>query len=426
MNSKVNLKQTLPIKITIISLLVLVVVFPVSIETAISETTDTHYWITANPSTPSAVMYGTVGRNWTISFEAIWSYGTKSGEAVDNANMTVTVKKPEGNIVENITQPTNTAGLATFHYSSSTPIVLTFTPTKLVTSDGEEWNSSLVDDGQNSLYGFKSESIKIYWDTFDATLVNTDTETKGKTTVSVNITYLLVPEEGLTLPNSSPQQIFYPKIAHGVNVTINGVKAEETPVAGIYTARFSTWLPTAYVIVGVTQEGWSPAHKGFSFTHNSNLTIWTPAIILWLVSATLLIILYFVLHIKTKGAKVLSRESYPIIGGVLLAITSFISLYWGFVGFDSTIKGFEWAFLEIAGLTSFICGLAGSTLSLRLKKQTIILFAICAPLLANAVVVKSSFDIYQLTIPWPMILLPFVISILSILFIGNSDEQFLS
>jgi hypothetical protein len=426
MDIKVHLKQARPIKIIIISLLMLVVVLPVSVETANSQTTDSHYWVTVNPSTPSAVMYGTVGRNWTVSFKAMWSYGTNSGEVIDNANITVAVKKTDGNIIENVTQPTNTAGFATFYYSSSTPIVLTFTPTKLVTNDGVEWNSSLLDNGQNSLYGLQSESIKIYWDTFDASLVNTNTDTMGITQVSVNITYLLVPEEGLTLPNSSSQQIFYPRIAHGVNVTINSVKAEETSVAGVYTANFSTWLPTAYVIIEVTQEGWSPAHKGFSFAHNSNLTIWTPAIILCLVSATLLAILYFALYRKSKGATVFSKASYPIIGGVLLAIASFISLYWGIVGFDSTLQGFEWAFLATSGFASFIFGLAGSTRSLRRKNQTLVLFAVCAPLLANAVAVKSSLNAYQLTIPWLMILLPFAISLLSGLLIGNSDEQFLS
>lgn len=82
MDIKAHLKQARTIKIIIISLLMLVVVLPVSVETAKSQTTDSHYWVTVNPSTPSAAMYGTVGRNWTISFKAMWSYGAKSGKSL--------------------------------------------------------------------------------------------------------------------------------------------------------------------------------------------------------------------------------------------------------------------------------------------------------------------------------------------------------
>jgi hypothetical protein len=391
------------------------------VETASAQATS-HYWVTVKPATPSSVMHASVMQNCSLPFQAVWTYGDKFGEAIENANVTVEVKTGHGDSVENVTQTTNATGYATFYYSFSVPVILTFTPTRAVTQDGAEWHSSLLENGAISLYGFQSEAVTVYYDTYDVALVSANTETVGLTEVSVNVTYLLVPEEGLTLLQSSnsSQQDFISKVAHGVNVTINGVKAEETSVHGVYTASFSTWLPTAYVIVEPSQEGWTPAHKGFSFAHTSNGTIWTPAIILCLVCAAVSLALYFVWHRKSKGTVVSGKA---ILGGVLLAIASFISLYWGVVGFDSALHGFDWALLGVAGIGSFGVGFAGSIMSLKRKNQTLTIFTVCAPLIVNEVAVKAALDVYQLATPWMIIVPSLVIAVISGIFVSNANNQ---
>lgn len=249
-----HLSQNSAVWITLVSLLLLVLVLPFVENT--SAQTESYYWVTAKPATASSVVHSSVAQNCSLSFQAVWTYGNDLGKAIGNANVTVEVKTAHGDSVENVTQTTNATGFATFYYFYSEPVILTFTPTRTVTPDGAEWNASLLENGENQLYGFQSESVTVYCDTFDVALVSANTETLGLTEVSVNVTYLLVPEEGLTLPqmsNSSQQEVIS-KTPHGVNVTINGVKAEETAVRSVYTARFSTWLPTAYVFVEVSQE----------------------------------------------------------------------------------------------------------------------------------------------------------------------------
>jgi len=44
------------------------------------------------------------------------------------------------------------------------------------------------------------------------------------------------------------------------------IQAQESSTAGIYTANVSTWLPTAYIHVVASQQNWTTAHVGFSFT----------------------------------------------------------------------------------------------------------------------------------------------------------------
>jgi len=419
-----RLHQMTPTRIALMSVLLLWLVLSASAGTVSAQTTTSQYWISANPATSSSIIYGTVGKNWSLPFQAVWSYGENSGKVVENATVTVEVKTNDGVAIENISQITNATGFATFYYSSSTPTTLIFTPITLVTQDKMEYDAYLFENEQSALYGLQSKSVTVYWDTFDASLVSTDTNTRGVTKMSVNVTYLLVPAEGLTLPNSSSsEQDFIPKIAHGVNVTINGVEAEETSVFGVYTANFSTWLPTAYVFVGISREGWLPAHKGFSFAHNSNATIWTPAIIISLVCAVVLSVFYLVFR-KTKGTVLLDSARFPIIGGVLLALASLISLYWGVVGLDSTLHGFDWILLVACELLSFGFGIAGSIISWKKRKQALAIFALCLPMLTNVIAIKAALDVYQLATPWLIIVPSFVISVISGILIANSDEHF--
>ena len=409
-------------RIVFMSTLLLVLCVSVSVGTVNAQTAASHCWVSVKPETSSSVVYGNVEQNWTIPFQALWSYGENLGKAVENATVTVEVKTDDDVSVANVSETTNSTGFATFYYVSSTPAVLTFTPTSLVTQDETEYNESIVEEGHTDFYGMQSSSVTVYWDTFDASLVSADTDSQGVTEVSVNVTYLLVPEDGLTIPGSSPEQVF-PKIAHDVDVTINGVTAEETSVSGVYTANFSTWLPTAYMLVEVSQEEWLTAHKGFSFSHTSNAAVWTPATAILLVCAAGLTGVYRVFK-KTKGVPLLNRAGFPVNGGLLLAFASFISLYWGLVGFDGASSGFDWAWLAACGFFSFGFGLVASLLSMKKRKQALVIFAVCLPMLTNVIGIKAALDSYQLAVPWLIILPSFVLSVLSGICISNTDKQF--
>lgn len=413
-----------PKRIALMSLLLLWLILSASAEAISAQTTTSRFWISANPATSSSIIYGSIGKNWSIPFQAVWSYGENSGNVVENANVTVEVKTDDGVAIENVSTMTNATGFATFYYTSSTPTSLIFTPITVVAQDGMEYNASLSENGQDTLYGLQSKSVTVYWDTFDALLVSTDTDTQGVTTASVNVTYLLLPAEGLTIPSSSSSEYdCLSKTASGVNVTINGIKTEETSLSGVYTATFSTWLPTAYVFVEISREEWLPAQKGFSFAHNSNSTIWTPAIIISLACAVGLSVYYLAFR-KTKGTVLFGSARFPIIGGLFLAVASFISLYWGVVGFDSTLHGFDWTFLAACELFSFGFGIAGSIISLKKRKQALAIFALCFPLLTNVIAIKAALNVYQLATPWLIIVASFVISVISAIFISNSDEHF--
>jgi len=127
------------------------------------------------------------------------------------------------------------------------------------------------------------------------------------------------------------------------------------------------------------------------------------------------------LNRKSKVTVLFGKASFPVFGGVLLAIASFISLYWGIVGFDSTLQGFDWALLGVAGVGSFGVGLAGSVVSLKKKNQTLAIFAVCSPLIVNEVAVKAAMDVYQLATPWLVVVASLVIAVISGILISNSN-----
>lgn len=399
----------------------LMVVLFVTIEPAVAQKTP-YYFVTVNPATPDSPIYTTIGSNWTLSFEALWSYGDASGTPIENATVTIQVNNTKNEVVNTLLLNT-TDGSFSFNYSSSTAGIFTFTPTKLVTPDGIKWNSSLLDTG-NNVYGFQSKSVVVWWDTFHVSLVDYDTSL-GVTTVSVNVTYLLLPEEGLTLPEwaTYSHQPFLPKMAHNVNVTINGLTADETSTEGIFEANVSIWLPTAYIIVGVSQEGWVTTNTGFCFAQDTNGTLWGYAVIFASVLVVAVLVSSFVLHRK-EGHKFLSLENYPFLGGVLLAIASVISLYWGLVGLDSTLHGFDWWILTILGLGSFSFGLIGGFFSIRKKNQALVIFTIILPMVTNLMGVDYSLGIYELDVPWLILIASFVLIFISAFLICNADDAF--
>jgi hypothetical protein len=105
-------------------------------------------------------------------------------------------------------------------------------------------------------------------------------------------------------------------------------------------------------------------------------------------------------------------------------VTSFVSLYWGLVGLDSTLNGFDWIILTVAGLFSFGFGLTAILLTLKKKLQPLVIAAITAPMITNMIAVKSALDAYKLTTPWLILIAPFVLSVVSAFMICNADEQF--
>lgn len=419
--SVISLDRKLSSRIVLTGVLLIILVFPAV--KAVDAQAVSDYFVTVNPTTADSPMYTTVGKNWTVSFEALWSYGDGSGTTIENATVTVQVLNSKTVVIDTLELNTTT-GLFLFNYSSSTADILTFTPTKLVTADGTEYDADVF-DAENSVYGFQSESVVVWWDTFHVSLVSFDTDAADVTAVSVNVTYLLLPEDGLTLPEwaTYSHQTFLPKTVHNANVTINGVNAEETSAEGVFTANVSTWLPTSYIHVGVAQEGWVTTHTGFSFAHNVNRSSWGYAALFGLVLVVAVLAIFFVRRRK-DGNKVLSLKNRPILGGVLLAVTSVISLYWGLVGLDSTLHGFDWIVLLIFGLLSFGFGLAASVLSLRKKIQPLVIFVINMPLFTNLVGVKYALDMYGLANPWLMMIASFVISVVSAVLICNADEVF--
>ena len=384
----------------------------------VSAQTEPNYYVTVKPATlPDALTYTSVGRNATLSFAALWSYGPNSGQNIPNATTTIQVTTPDDKVVDTLTINT-TSGIFYFNYSSSNPVILTFTPIKLVTHDGQEWNTTLI-DGLNNVYGFTSNWAQVWWDTFHVKMVNSDTSSLGNVAVSVNVTYLLLPEEGLQVGI-----VHVPKTVQGAEVTINGVKAEETQIPGIYEASSSTFLPTAYVIVEVSYEGWTRTHTAFSFTQNANSPIWTYAVIFGSLFCIAILMLRFFMSRKTSKNSLIKHLNFPFYGAVLLAVTSVISLYWGIVGLEGTLKTFDWIWFTALGLVSFTVGVAGTMVALRKKQQALAIFAVIVPLFMNVVGVKGSLDIYGLANPWIILITSLSFSVISGYLISNSDKMF--
>jgi len=58
------------------------------------------------------------------------------------------------------------------------------------------------------------------------------------------------------------------------------------------------------------------------------------------------------------------------------------------------------------------------------RKQALIIFAVCLPMLTNVIAIKAALDAYQLAVPWLIIVSAFVISVLSGILISNADKHF--
>jgi hypothetical protein len=152
-----NSHRKLVARIAIGFLLIFVVCSQSFLWTAKAETAPS-YWVTVNPTIAVSPIYTTIGRNWTISFEALWTYGNETGQSISNATVTIDVTSLNKSEVIDILQENTTTGIFSFNYSSPTADILTFNATKLVTQDGTEWNSTLLDQ-TSKLYGFQSKTV---------------------------------------------------------------------------------------------------------------------------------------------------------------------------------------------------------------------------------------------------------------------------
>ncbi|MCW4018304.1 MAG: hypothetical protein NWF00_06460 [Candidatus Bathyarchaeota archaeon] len=383
-------------------------------------------WVAVSPTMPDSPFYTHVDSKWTFLFKAEWSYGDNTGQAIENAIVTIQVANSKNETIDSLKINTNN-GFFSFNYSSPTAEVLTFTPVKLVTEEGVEWNTTVVDK-DTGLSGLQTESVVVWWDTFNVALVNFATDDLGTTWVSVNVTYLLLPEEGLTLPESATysNQTFLPKKVHNENVTINGVPAKETSTAGIYSANVSNLFSPAYVHVEASQENWTKTHTGFSLAHNANRVAWLLGVLVGFAILGGVVAFKVVSTRKTRGLTLfVKHENFPFLGGVLLAVASAVSLYWGLVGVEGVIHGFEWGLLAILGVASFVFGVTGAAMAITRRKQALAISATIAPLITNLVIVQGSLETYELALPWVLMISSFLVAVASGFLISNSDEQFL-
>jgi hypothetical protein len=229
----------------------------------------------------------------------------------------------------------------------------------------------------------------------------------------------LLPEDGLRVGVAN-----VPKTLNGANVTINGLKAQETRTPGIYSVSCSTWLPTAYVKVDVSQQGWTTTQTAFSFTQNANATVWTYAFAFGLVFGAAALLFRFFSHRKANSTSLFKHSNFPFYGAALLAVTSIISLYWGLVGLEGTLHTFDWVLLAALGIVSFVLGIGSALMMLRRKQQALAIFAVVVPLFTNVVSIKSSLDMYGLANPWLILVPSLLLSLLSGFLISNSDKIF--
>jgi hypothetical protein len=363
------------------------------------------FTVTVKPTNDDSPFYTSVGNNWTLSFTANWN----SGEAIQNATAAIDIKNSQNSVIETLKFNT-TSGVFTFNYSSAEADILTFTPTSLTTMDGQEYKT----DDANLEVG----STVVWYDTFNVALVSYNVNNLGKTVVTVNVTYKLLPEEGLTLPN----QTFLPKIVHTANVTINGAVATETS-QGIFTAESSASMDTAYVNVRVSQDGWKTTDTAFSFPHTANQQVWMYGVAFVSIGIFAAFAVHYAVYRKASSSQ-LKHSNKSFFGFILLIVTSVLSLYWGAVAIEGVMHTFDWFMFTVACMFSFGFGIIGAILVLRKKLQPLAIFAPIIPLLINTIIVKSALDSYQLANPWLMLFASTVLSAVCIFFVAGSDEAF--
>jgi hypothetical protein len=374
---------------------------------AVSAQESANYYVTVSSVLGDAPQYISIGKTAMVPFEARWTYGPNQGKFIENATATIEVKDQKGELVDTISTNTTT-GVFHFNYTQNKPKILVFNATEIVTQNGQEWNLTFADTASSAL---------VYWDTFHVSLVSYDADSLGKLYATVNATRLLLPEEGLKVGDK-----VIPKIAEGINVTINGVLAQEME-PGIYAAASSTCLPTAYINVKVSSSNWTTAVAGFSFTQYANQPFWIYGATFAAIFTFAVLLLRFFVSKKTKGHSG-KQPNYPLLGAVTLIATCIISLYWTFVALEGILHTFDWIILAVFGGFAATLGFVGTVMLLRKKNPALVIIAVLVPMIMNTLAVNASLGLYQLANPWILLFGALFLSIVSAILISGTEELF--
>ncbi len=358
-------------------------------------------------------LYGSIGYNWTITFQARYFYNQIT-EPVSNATVRFEVTNAEGKLVNTFDCNTSN-GSFSFNYTSKTPAVLTFTPVKLVMQDKTEWNVQHPE--RDSIVPYLS--VTVYWDTFSVALTDSNTSDFGSGSVSVKATRLLLPDHGLSAYVGPKAIAIILKEVQNANVTINGVLAQKTSEAGLYTAQVSTIFPRAYTLVTVSEYGWKTTQTAFSFTHSANLKVWLITIAASAASACILFLVF-----KLKTLKTNRNIKRPFLGGVFLLFAAFISLYWSAISFEAVAHGFSWLIFAALEVCCFLFGVVSAVFAMQRKNQAAVIFSVPVLLVVNSVVVMSSLGVYGLPTPWLLVCAVILLCSAGFYFLSNTAEDF--
>jgi hypothetical protein len=354
-------------------------------------------------------LYGSIGHNWTITFEARY-FNNGTDQPVSNATVEFKVYNAQGKQL-NTFDCNTTQGTFSFNYTSNTPAVLTFTPTKLVMQDKTEWNVEHPE--RDSVVPYLSATV--YWDTFSVALVNSTTDNLGAATFTVNVTRLLIPTGTISTYGGE----IINSVVDDANVTINGVEAQKTAAPGVYTAYITTAFPTAYTLVTVAHENWRTTQTAFSPTHSANLKIWLVA-----VGAVAASVGVCFLAFKLRVFRANRNSKLPFLGGVFLLFAACISIYWAAIGFEAVLHGFDW--LVFAGLEAccFLLGTVTALFAMKRKNQAAVIFAVPVLLIVNSIMAMSSLGGYGLPTPWLFVASAILCCAASFLCVAKADEEF--
>lgn len=358
-------------------------------------------------------IYGSIGHNWTITFEARYRCN-QTDEPVSNATVEIKVTNAEGKPV-NTFECNTTQGTFSFNYTSNVPAILTFTPTKLVMQDKTEW--SIAQPEKSLIVPFIS--VTIYWDTFSVALVESTSSNLGAGSLSVKVTRLLLPGGSIASYEGERAIALVNKVVDDANVTINGVEAQKTSEAGVYTANISEVFPTQYTLVTVSQDEWKTTQTAFSTTHSANLKVWLIAVAAIASSAGA-----FFLAFKLKAFKANRNSKYPFLGGVSLLLAAFISLYWAAVGFEAVAHGFSWLAFAALEACCVLLGTLCAAFAVARKNQAAVIFSVPLLLVVNSIVAMSSLGAYGLPTPWLLVGAVVLFCAVGFFFVSNADEEF--
>ena len=70
-----------------------------------------NYYVTVKPTTSHSPMYTMVGFNWTVSFEALWSFGVNSGKPLQNATTIIEITDNESKRIDDLSVKSDISGI---------------------------------------------------------------------------------------------------------------------------------------------------------------------------------------------------------------------------------------------------------------------------------------------------------------------------